>query len=56
MGVLDYIIDAMSDSFTAVFHNLILDLVRKVAMDPVEEIVGAINQILDNVLRPTTPQ
>ncbi|ERL87320.1 uncharacterized protein LOC109534779 [Dendroctonus ponderosae] len=54
VGVLDYIIDAMSNSFTGIFHNLILDMVKKVAMDPVEEIVEAINQILDNALRPTT--
>ncbi|ERL87319.1 uncharacterized protein LOC109534791 [Dendroctonus ponderosae] len=48
----DHLADAMTNSFTNLFHGLILETVRKVALEPVQAVVDSINQAIDNVLRP----
>ncbi|ENN79565.1 hypothetical protein YQE_04027, partial [Dendroctonus ponderosae] len=54
VGLLDYILDAMSDTLTAVLHNYVLEKVREIVMDPVDDVIDAVNDFLDDILRPTT--
>lgn len=42
----------MTTVFTTIFHNLILSVVKEVAMDPVESIVASLNEIIDKALNP----
>ncbi|XP_066143906.1 uncharacterized protein [Euwallacea fornicatus] len=53
-GLVDWITNAMSAVFSTIFHNLILKIIKNVTMDPVEEIIAALNEIIDKALNPTT--
>lgn len=50
LGLLDWVIDILTDTFTAVFHGIILDVVDLIIQVPVELIVNNINEAVDGIL------
>ncbi|XP_030755013.1 uncharacterized protein LOC115881606 [Sitophilus oryzae] len=54
LGVLDYLLDAMTTVLTTLFHNLILKIVDNVIDTPVQSIVTDLNNIINNILHPNS--
>ncbi|XP_076254885.1 uncharacterized protein LOC143192931 [Rhynchophorus ferrugineus] len=54
LGLLNWIIDAMSDVLIALFHNLILGIVDSIIQTPVQAVVEDINEIINNFLYPSS--
>ncbi|CAG9769812.1 unnamed protein product [Ceutorhynchus assimilis] len=48
--IVDYITNAMTTVFTTLFHSLVLSEVKKITMDPVQDLVNTFNNMIDQVL------
>ncbi|XP_066258608.1 uncharacterized protein [Euwallacea similis] len=49
LGLLDWIIDLLSDTFTTLCHGIIISVIDIVIQVPVELVVGKINEIIDEI-------
>lgn len=53
-GLVDWLINLMSDATTLVLHPLIIRIIQMIITIPVNMVVDLVNNIIDSILHPTT--
>lgn len=54
LGLLDWVVELLTNAVIGVFHNLILGIVNLIIYNPVNEVVETINNIIYEVLHPNS--